>query len=310
LTEELHRQGLRNRRGGRLTRAGLWVVLTNPAYIGKIPWKGAIHEGTHDPIVPQNLFDRVQQVLASHGRSKERQRKHTHFLKGMLTCDLCGKRLLFNVVKNRKKQDFAYFACASHFKPGSKCEEPYLPTHEIERQVEQLYRKVDIPPELKRRIETMLEEEVAQLESNRADTTHFAARRLKRLAKEKERLLDLYLQEGIDRNTFMERKARIESEIFDLETKMGDQTETIQQARELISAAVKLARNCYAAYRKASPETKKIWNQALFAEIVIRDKKIRKVTYQEPFRTLLSLGGSNKTLLVGATGFEPVTPAL
>jgi hypothetical protein len=49
---------------------------------------------------------------------------------------------------------------------------------------------------------------------------------------------------------------------------------------------------------KASPEIKKLWNQVFFAKIVVEDKKIVQVTFQEPFQALLRSRGSNKNLLV------------
>jgi len=310
LSNEMHARGLLNRRGGRVSRSCLGDLLKNPAYIGKIPWKGEVFDGSHEPIVSRELFDQVRQVLASHGRSKERQRKHTHFLKGILSCSSCGRRLLYNVVKNHAKDDFAYYVCATRFTPGAKCDQPYVLARELERQVEDLYKQVRTPAGLERRLEVLLEEEISQLERNRAHNTHFIAKRLQRLSSEKDRLVDLYLHGDIDRETFRNRKSAIEAEIIDLEAKMGDQTERIRETRKIITVALKLARNCYRSYRKASPETKKLWNQAFFSKIMVEDKKVARVTYQEPFEALLRSRGSNKKLLVERSGFEPPTSSV
>lgn len=83
---------------------------------------------------------------------------------------------------------------------------------------------------------------------------------------------------------------------------MGDQTARIQETRKIIGIALKLARSCYKAYRQASPETKKLWNQALFDKIVVKDKKVARFTYQEPFEVLLRSRGSNERLLVELRG--------
>ena len=63
-----------------MSRSRLHSMLRSPAYVGKVPWKGAIYEGTHEAIVPEETFKRVQELLDTHGRAKERQRRHTHFL--------------------------------------------------------------------------------------------------------------------------------------------------------------------------------------------------------------------------------------
>lgn len=98
--------------------------------------------------------------------------------------------MLYNVVKNRAKEDFAYYACATRFMPGAECDEPYVLARALEEQIEELYRQVKLPVGLDRQLEVLLEEEISQLERNRADSTRFIAKRLERLSNEKDRLVD------------------------------------------------------------------------------------------------------------------------
>lgn len=314
LAKEMHARGLRNRNGGRVTRSGLCDMLKNVAYIGKVPWKGEVHDGSHEPIVPIHLFEHVQEALAAHERSKVRQRTHSHFLKGILTCSSCGSPLIYNVVKNRKKDDFAYFICASNFNDRRKCGEPYAPVPLIEAEVEELYGRVKLPEGTEERFEQILQREVARKERRRAHATQFIGRRLQRLANEKDKLVDLYLNGDIDRATFRTRKERIESEVVELEGRMGDDTIQLKQARDLFDTAVRLTENCHESFLNGSQDSKRRWSQAMFEEIVIRDRHVVAHTYQEPFRLFIeglsSRGGSNKALLVEVSGFEPPTSAL
>jgi site-specific DNA recombinase len=52
--------------GGALSRGHLYKILSNPIYVGRIVHKGQAHEGQHEPIVPQELWDQVQQSLRDH----------------------------------------------------------------------------------------------------------------------------------------------------------------------------------------------------------------------------------------------------
>lgn len=309
LGSEMYARGARNRRGGRLARSGLCDMLKNVAYIGKVPWKGIIYDGTHEAIVPVALFEQVQAVLASFERSKERQRTHSHFLKGILRCGSCGSRLILNMIKGRNKKDFPYFTCASKFNDRVKCAEPYVPVALMEHLVEDLFREVRLPEGIEDLIERHLESEVADEERGRAHSTRFIAKGLQRLSNQKDRLLDLFLSKDIDRATFRARKERIEAEIVELESRMGNQTEKLEQARELIEKAITLTRNCHEGYTTAPPDGKKLWNQVFFAEIVVKDRTIVRATYQEPFRALFTFqetGVSNKELLVEVSGLEPL----
>src|SRR5258706_11392639 len=61
LGEELHRLGLRNHNGGRVTKNGLSTLLNNPFYIGiiRIRRTGEHFAGVHEPLIGKVLFDRV-----------------------------------------------------------------------------------------------------------------------------------------------------------------------------------------------------------------------------------------------------------
>lgn len=76
-----------NVRGGcRLSRGALFHLLKNRVYLGEVPHKDVTHPGNHPPIVERELFDRVQELLASHRRVwRERPlRSATMPLKGKL----------------------------------------------------------------------------------------------------------------------------------------------------------------------------------------------------------------------------------
>jgi site-specific DNA recombinase len=50
--------------GGPISRGHIYKILSNPIYVGRIGHKGQTHIGQHQPIVPQDLWDRVQQCFA------------------------------------------------------------------------------------------------------------------------------------------------------------------------------------------------------------------------------------------------------
>jgi len=49
--------------GGSISRGHIYKILSNPIYVGRINHKGQAHQGQHKPIVPQELWDQVQQCL-------------------------------------------------------------------------------------------------------------------------------------------------------------------------------------------------------------------------------------------------------
>src|SRR3981081_1069937 len=75
LMEELNRRGIRSKvrvakdgktsGGTSFFRGALYLVLSNPIYIGEIRHKGVRHPGLHEPIVERELWDKTQLLLRS-----------------------------------------------------------------------------------------------------------------------------------------------------------------------------------------------------------------------------------------------------
>jgi len=98
LQATMHAKGLTSpharRPGAPVSVSKLAELLTNPFYLGVVQWGGARYGGQHKALVPQSLFDRVQQTLRARDVAGVRQRRHEHYLKGLLHCGECGRRPL------------------------------------------------------------------------------------------------------------------------------------------------------------------------------------------------------------------------
>lgn len=106
LGARLHELGLRNRRGGRVTRNGLSTILNNSFYIGlvTITKTGEHFLGKHEPLVSKVLFDRVQAVLS--GRTPHRPVKHDFLYRKTLRCAACNDALI-----GERQKGHVYYRC-------------------------------------------------------------------------------------------------------------------------------------------------------------------------------------------------------
>ena len=78
--------------GGLFSRGHVYKLLSNPIYAGRIAHKGQVHEGQHPPIVPQELWDQVQQRLRDNmgaERTKRTRQSSEALLAGKLYDDGC-----------------------------------------------------------------------------------------------------------------------------------------------------------------------------------------------------------------------------
>jgi len=146
--QELGRRGWANKKrlmkngrpaGGRpFDKSSLHQLLTNRIYLGRLRHKGAEYAGEHEAIVAVDLFDRVQTMLRTNGRtgSAECRNKHGALLRGVLRCKHCDHAMVHTFTSRRGKRAYRYYRCARAIKSGTAaCPSGSLPALEIERVV-------------------------------------------------------------------------------------------------------------------------------------------------------------------------------
>ncbi len=121
IARELNENGYRTRRGNKFENRTVRYILKNPVYIGKIRWTPTgkanyrknpntlIINGTHEPIISKEIFDKVQEKL-SKGSVKymhEISAKEPFMLQGLVRCSACGATLCMSA-NHTSLQCYAY----------------------------------------------------------------------------------------------------------------------------------------------------------------------------------------------------------
>ena len=93
-TKRRRRQDGRETTGRPFTRGHLYLLLSNPIYIGRIRHKGKTHAGQHRPIIDEQTWDKVQDRLARNAvkRTCETNAKTPSLLTGLVV-DETGDKL-------------------------------------------------------------------------------------------------------------------------------------------------------------------------------------------------------------------------
>lgn len=129
--------------GAYFSRGALYNLLQNPVYIGKISHKGKIHEGLHDAIISQELWDDVQNKLKEQAQCPKGQIgvKHRNLLTGRLF-DEHGNRYTPVYTNHKNKQKYRYYLNKELSKDKShpRFKRARFPAHEIEKVVEDTLR--------------------------------------------------------------------------------------------------------------------------------------------------------------------------
>ncbi|MDP6447690.1 MAG: recombinase family protein, partial [Pirellulaceae bacterium] len=162
-------------RGGKLfTKNSLYSLLTNVTYIGKIKYKDEVHNGEHEPIVPDELFQRAQTLLQRNGHTGGRavRNKHGALLRGLLRCSPCGCAMSHTYTSKGNRR-YRYYVCGTAQQRGwSECPSPSVPAGEIERfvveQIKCIGRDPDVIAQTVRQVREHTEEGIERLHHERA----------------------------------------------------------------------------------------------------------------------------------------------
>jgi DNA invertase Pin-like site-specific DNA recombinase len=122
--------------GKSFSRGNLYLLLSNPIYIGKVVHRGDVYPGRHQAIVDQDLWDAVQELMAHNRRTRHASTnvRSTGILTGLLF-DETGDRLSPSyAIKNGVR--YRYYISHRLMREARKAKDGWrLPAQEIEQPV-------------------------------------------------------------------------------------------------------------------------------------------------------------------------------
>ncbi len=210
--------------GNKRSRDQISFLLTNPFYYGYFKYDGELHEGRHPAIITKQLFDRVQEVLKERSHPGHTVNTEARALCGLFHCGTCqmmitGERKVKRQ-KSGKVHTYTYYHCTKKSK-AVECGEPCILEKALDQQLsallEQHFMPSDWAKELLMKIELDVKEG-AESQKLLADQTRDEIRDLKLKL---ERLLDSYLEQDIEREVYLEKKAHLMSQRKSLEEKVS-----------------------------------------------------------------------------------------
>ena len=110
------------------------TVLRNRSYLGEIYYRGNWYPAPHEPLIPTNLFEQAQTILAerSEDRSQRRSNPTEYLLSGRIRCGRCGQAYIGTAAHGRSGR-YTYYTCFTRMRYGTKrCANDRLPAEQLE----------------------------------------------------------------------------------------------------------------------------------------------------------------------------------
>ena len=273
---------------GPITASKLHQMLKDPYYCGYVTYKGDTYPGRHEPIVGQELFEQVQEVMDLRSRRGQRDRVHHHFAKGMLFCRRCHdegrtSRMIFTEAIGRGGT-YHYYVCGRR-KDGA-CTLPYLPVDRIEDALERHYETLDLPATFIADVRARIDRALADEQSSMRDIHAKVSRQIKELEVKEERLIDLAADGMLPQQKIRVKLHEIHVEKRKAQDALANVTAELTVGGELLRKAIGLVEDPAALYRSATDTTRRLMNQSFFEKIYV--DQVGDVTTEpaEPFASI------------------------
>ncbi len=300
--EHAYSLGYRSRLGNRISRSKWSDIFHHRLYLGETWMKyGDIPtKGTHGPLVDEDTFTQVQQVLRQHDKNKQRTRRHKYLLRGILHSVDAGSPCW---AETNNKKNISYYRSRQKVN-GSQV---FYNSKSVEGQLPVLFQNITITEDKRQ----MLREELSRFfteETEGDGQLKTAEARLYKLERMEKNLQRPYMEEEISLADFKEYRSQIEAE----RSRQRTTVDGIRQRQHLIKAdfevALELATQFDKIYKDGNFDQRRLLCETVLKRLYIEDGKITSPEYNAPFAIIAQANGSGAVPNGGDRGIR--TPDL
>ena len=262
-------------------------ILTNPFYYGHFKYGGEVHEGKHKPIVSKELFDKVQRVLVERGNPMKPRSEPKVFC-GLLRCGTCGMMITAeNKTKISKKHihHYTYYRCTKKSKI-IKCPEIAVRQEVLDEQFSEILSNYSMPSPWAEEFGLCMKEDEKKADRESSVIIVDLQNKIFNISEKIQRLLDVYLAQDIDRETYLKERNKLFSDKKSFEEKMSnlerDAQSWLEPMQEWLNVASGLAE---AAQLNDLPSKKSLLPKIFGSNPTLHDRRIQENPLQ-PYAAL------------------------
>ena len=224
ISDYLYARGVKTKGGKVYKPDKIKKILTNPFYYGHFVYAGELHEGKHTPLMSKQLFDEVQKVVALRCfRQQDKNREPMPFC-GLLRC-ACGMMITVENKTKRQKNgnvhNYVYYRCTRKSKTA-QCSEPPVRSELLDRQLSSKLDEFTMPDGWADFLRSKIDADERTEQHTTGVVVDELRTKVAQVSGKLQRLLDTFLDEIIDRQTYTAKKAELMSQMKSLEEKISD----------------------------------------------------------------------------------------
>ncbi len=284
LAEKMHAMGMRTKSGRKVAKSQVEAMLKNPFYSGVMNTKNGLFPHHYEPLISQQLFQRVQDVFAGFNKKPFKAATTAYILKGLITCDKCGCVASPEI----KKGKYIYYSCTN---AKNNCSREYVREEVLLVTIQSYFGKIQLP-------DSTIEEITNYLRSIHDSEQIYHKEQLKTVRQEQDRIqkrisqmyddkLDGLIDEGLFRQKLEDYKKR-QSELRD---QLARHETADLQFHVIANQVMQLAKRAWEIFESSEVEEKRQLLNFVFQNLKLDGKNLL-VTLREPFHLFIQVKDS------------------
>jgi len=251
-------------------------LLGDPYYAGFVVYKGDIYPGRHEPIIGQDLFERVQEVMRARSGRGTRDRILSHYLKGLLFCERCHSngrvsRLIYTEAKGRSRR-YGYFLCRA--RQDGACDLPHIAVARVEQAVVDHYITFQLGEDFVGECQERLDAALSDTQGSAREAHAALTRRLRELDEKESRLIDLAADGPLPAAKIRAKLNEIEIDRARLEAGLTTTADQLSLGAGVLRDALRLVADPHQLYRDGNSQVRRNLNDTFFQKLYIDDCEV------------------------------------
>ncbi len=273
------------------SKSTFYYLLTKPFYYGEFEWpknSGNWYKGAHKPMITREEFDLVQKALGKMGRPIAHT--HTFDLTGLFRCTKCGSAItasqkVKHYITTNNTAIYTYYHCTRKNKK-MKCNGKPLTGKEMTQQINNLLESIKPDIEFITWAKKWLST-IHQDQSNfHEETLKSQHKALIAIENRLNKLLDMRLDDQVDEMDYKEKKKKLEQEKRDINDKLSDTGNNLDDGRLKVENALDFAKACQSRFENGSREVKQEILMRIGLNLGINTEKLMEVKLKGEYDVL------------------------
>lgn len=278
--------GLLSIYGNHMWKSETYALLRRSVYYGVYYHGGEYHQGSFEPIISKDLFDRVQKVISDRGKPKKED--WVHIYKGLMKCAVCGSAITAETKRKfyprtGRHAEYTYYRCTRR---KGHCGQPAVTEAEMEQMIQEMVWNIFIDKEV-------WDLAVELLRAKHASQVDLGLQLKAQLNKEMElvdkklgKLLDMRMREEITQIEYAGYKKELLDKQVELKEKLRDREQSSGNWLELAERFFEICYQAREIMQSDNDEEKKRLVRKIGWNLFLKDGKL-DYTLRKPWDIML-----------------------